>query len=146
MLGSIDRQASIAHNRPTLLQTPSPIPNIMLGKYSHLGILGGMTISCVVVAPLAAQLAAPQTDTSKSLYVSYPPADYQTASDRIFLIGSAPSEGNVSVNNQPVPRSQKGHFASVFNLKVGKNTFAIDYKGQTKTIVVTRSTILSPIP
>jgi N-acetylmuramoyl-L-alanine amidase len=111
----------------------------MLGKYSHLGILGGMTISCLVVAPLAAQLAAPQTDTSKSLYVSYPPADYQTASDRIFLIGSAPSEGNVSVNNKPVPRSQKGHFASVFNLKVGKNTFDIDYKGQTKTIVVTRS-------
>lgn len=112
----------------------------MLGKYSHLGILGGMTISCLVVAPLAAQLAAPQTAAaSKSLYVSYPPADYQTASDRIFLIGSAPSEGKVSVNNKPVPRSQKGHFASVFNLKVGKNTFEVDYKGQTKTIVVTRS-------
>jgi N-acetylmuramoyl-L-alanine amidase len=112
----------------------------MLGKYSHLGIFGGMTISCLVVAPLAAQLVTPQmAATSKSLYVSYPPADYQTASDRIFLIGSAPSEGNVSVNNKPVPRSQKGHFASVFNLKVGKNTFEVDYKGQTKTIVVTRA-------
>jgi N-acetylmuramoyl-L-alanine amidase len=111
----------------------------MLGKYSHLGILGGMTISCLVAPLVGAQLVAPQIAASKSLYVSYPPADHQTASDRIFLIGSAPSEGKVSVNNKPVPRSQKGHFASVFNLKVGKNTFEVDYKGQTKTIVVTRS-------
>jgi N-acetylmuramoyl-L-alanine amidase len=111
----------------------------MLGKYSHLGILGGMTISCLVAPLVAAQLVAPQIAASKSLYVSYPPADHQTASDRIFLIGSAPSEGKVSVNNKPVPRSQKGHFASVFNLKVGKNTFEVDYKGQTKTIVVTRA-------
>jgi N-acetylmuramoyl-L-alanine amidase len=107
----------------------------MLGKYSHLGILGGMTISCLVAAPLTrAQLAA-----SKSLYVSYPPADYQTAADRVFVIGSAPSEGKVSINKTPIPRSQKGHFASVFNLKVGKNTFDINYQGQSKTIVVTRA-------
>jgi N-acetylmuramoyl-L-alanine amidase len=106
----------------------------MLGKYSQLGILGGIAIAAMSVAPLVRS----QVATSK-LYISYPPADYQTASDRIFLIGSAPSEGKVSVNNKPVPRSQKGHFASVFNLKVGKNTFEVDYKGQTKTIVVTRA-------
>jgi N-acetylmuramoyl-L-alanine amidase len=112
----------------------------MLGKYSHLGILGGaIGLSTICVPLVAAQLISPQAATSKSLYVSYPPADYQTASDRIFLIGSAPSEGKVSVNNQPVPRSQKGHFASVFNLKVGKNTFEVDYQGQSKKIVVTRS-------
>ena len=105
----------------------------MLGKYSHLGILGGVVISVAVTPLVVAQILTPK------LYVSYPPADYQTASDRIFLIGSAPSEGKVSVNKKPVPRSQRGHFASVFNLKVGKNTFEIDYKGQSKTIVVTRS-------
>jgi N-acetylmuramoyl-L-alanine amidase len=111
----------------------------MLGKYSHLGILGGIIISALAVAPLVVA----QIDTPK-LYISYPPADYQTASDRIFLIGSAPSEGKVSVNKNPVPRSQKGHFASVFNLKVGKNTFEVDYKGQSKTIVVTRSAAAAP--
>ena len=112
----------------------------MLGKYSHLGLLGCAIVSGSILAPLVtAQLVAPQQATSKLLYVSYPPADYQTAADRIFLIGSAPSTGKVSVNNKPVPRSQKGHFASVFNLKVGKNTFEVDYQGQTKTIVVTRS-------
>jgi N-acetylmuramoyl-L-alanine amidase len=105
----------------------------MLGKYSHLGILGGIAISAALTPLVMAQVVTPK------LLVSYPPADYQTASDRIFLIGSAPSEGKVSVNKQPVPRSQKGHFASVFNLKVGKNTFEVDYQGQSKTIVVTRS-------
>jgi N-acetylmuramoyl-L-alanine amidase len=111
----------------------------MLGKYSQLGILGGVIALCPIVAPVVmAQLAAPDA-TSKSLYVSYPPADYQTSADRIFLIGSAPSEGKVSINSKSVPRSLKGHFASVFNLKVGKNSFEVDYKGQSKTIVVTRS-------
>ncbi len=102
----------------------------MFGKYSLLGILGSIPIACLMTAPLAAE---------GSLYISYPPADYQTATDRIFVIGSAPSEGYVSINNKPVPRSKKGHFASVFNLKVGKNTFEIDYKNQHKAIVVTRA-------
>jgi N-acetylmuramoyl-L-alanine amidase len=102
----------------------------MFGKYSLLGIVGSIPIACLMIAPLAAE---------GSLYISYPPADYQTATDRIFVIGSAPSEGYVSINNKPVPRSKKGHFASVFNLKVGKNTFEIDYKNQHKAIVVTRA-------
>lgn len=104
----------------------------MFGKYSHLGSLGGIAISCLVAAPLAAE---------RSLYISYPPADYQTAADRVFLIGSAPSEGQVSINNQRIPRSKKGHFASVFNLKFGKNTFEIAYKNQHKEVVVTRSAV-----
>jgi N-acetylmuramoyl-L-alanine amidase len=111
----------------------------MLGKYSHLGILGSAMVLCPVVVPMVVAQLVPPISTSQSLYVSYPPANYQTAADRIFLIGSAPSEGSVSINNKSVPRSEKGHFASVFNLKVGKNSFEVDYKGQNKTIVVTRS-------
>jgi N-acetylmuramoyl-L-alanine amidase len=113
----------------------------MLGKYSHLGILGGAIILCPFVAPIVMAQLTPPDAASKSLYVSYPPANYQTSADRIFLIGSAPTEGKVSINQTSVPRSLKGHFASVFNLKVGKNTFDVDYKGQTKTIVVTRSAV-----
>jgi N-acetylmuramoyl-L-alanine amidase len=113
----------------------------MLGKYSQLGIVGSAIVLCPVVAPIVMAQLTPPDAASKSLYISYPPADYKTAADRIFLIGSAPSEGKVSINQTSVPRSLKGHFASVFNLKVGKNTFDVDYKGQTKTIVVTRSAI-----
>ncbi len=108
----------------------------MFGKYSYLGLLGGMTISLVMPTPIV---------TAESpLYISYPPNNYQTASDRIFLIGSAPTVGQVTIDRKPVPRSQKGHFAAVFNLKVGKNTFEVDYKGQSKTISVTRSAPVIP--
>ncbi len=102
----------------------------MLGKYSQLGIIGGIAIVSVLPSPIAA---------SESLYISYPPAEYQTSADRIFLIGSAPIGGEVMIDRKSIPRSQKGHFAAVFNLKVGKNTFEINYKGQSKTIRVTRS-------
>jgi N-acetylmuramoyl-L-alanine amidase len=102
----------------------------MFGKYSHLGILGGIAVSCVIAAPSIA---------AESLYVSYPPADYKTESDRIFLIGSAPNDAPVSINKSPVVRSPKGHFASSFDLKAGKNTFEIKYKGETKIVTVTRS-------
>ncbi len=103
----------------------------MFGKYSHLGILGSIAVGC---------LTATQSIAAESLYVSYPPADYQTASDRIFVIGSAPSDGQVSINKQPIVRSPKGHFANSYDLKVGKNTFEIKYKGETKIVTVTRST------
>jgi N-acetylmuramoyl-L-alanine amidase len=102
----------------------------MFGKYSHLGILGGIAVSCLIAAPSIAV---------ESLYVSYPPANYQTESDRIFLIGSAPNDAQVSINKNPVVRSPKGHFASSFDLKTGKNTFEIKYKGETKILTVTRS-------
>jgi N-acetylmuramoyl-L-alanine amidase len=101
----------------------------MFGKYSHLGILSSIPLACLMAAPLAAE---------GTLYISYPPANHQTSSERIFLIGSAPSEGNVSINNKPVPRSKKGHFASMFDLKVGKNRFEIDYKNQRKELIITR--------
>ncbi len=111
----------------------------MLGKHSHLGIfLSSIPIACLMATPLTAE---------GTLYISYPPADYQTSTDRIFVIGSAPSEGYVSINNKPVPRSKKGHFASIFDLKVGKNRFEIDYKNQHKALVITRTaTVKSAAP
>jgi N-acetylmuramoyl-L-alanine amidase len=110
----------------------------MFGKYySQLGLLGGIAIVQMMPTPIVA---------TESLYISYPPTNYQTAADRIFLIGSAPKPGEVTIDRKPVPRSPKGHFAAVFNLKVGKNTFRINYKGQNKTITVTRSPTSKPIP
>lgn len=104
----------------------------MLGKHWPLGILGGCSIAGAIALPLVA---------SQSLYISYPPANYQTAAERIFVIGSAPSTGTVSIDNKPIPRSPKGHFAVSFALKVGTNTFDINYQGQTKKLVVTRATV-----
>ncbi len=101
----------------------------MFRKYSHLGILGSIAVGCLIAAPSIA---------AESLYISYPPANHQTGADRIFLIGSAPSDGQVSINQKPVDRSPKGHFASSYELKVGKNTFELKYKNETKIITVTR--------
>jgi N-acetylmuramoyl-L-alanine amidase len=107
----------------------------MFRKYSHLGILGSIAVGCLIAAPSIA---------AEALYVSYPPVNHQTGSDRIFLIGSAPSDGQVSINKNPVARSPKGHFASSYDLKVGKNTFELKYKDETKIITVTRKSANIP--
>lgn len=64
------------------------------------------------------------------LYVAYPPPNHQTTSDRIFFIGTAAPDGDVSINDQVIQRSQGGHFAPTLPLEVGENTFIISYKNQ----------------
>ena len=76
---------------------------------------------------------------NESLRVVYPPANHQTTADRIFLIGTAPPQGAVTVNNQLVSdRSQSGHFAPSFPLKLGVNTFTLRHQNQTVNLQVTR--------
>jgi N-acetylmuramoyl-L-alanine amidase len=101
----------------------------MLGKYSigSLGILAAVAIASPILAD------------GKGLTVSYPPTTHKTDAEQIFAIGSAPTTGEVKINEQVVPRSPNGHFASVLPLKIGKNTISIEYKGQTKTLTVTRT-------
>ena len=72
------------------------------------------------------------------LCVVYPPANHQTTSDRIFLIGSAPQGGEVLVNGKPVTRSQAGHFAPTFPLQLGDNLFTVQYQNQQVQIKVKR--------
>jgi N-acetylmuramoyl-L-alanine amidase len=79
------------------------------------------------------------------LSVVYPPADHQTTANQIFLIGTAPPQGKVLVNGKAIVRSQAGHFAPSFPLKVGDNLFTLRYQNQQVQIKVQRlSTTATP--
>lgn len=82
------------------------------------------------------ELAA--TPARESLFLSYPPPTHQTSAARIFLIGSAPPEGEVSINGQPIRRSPAGYFAPSFPLQLGENRFTVRYGSQEIQVAVTR--------
>ncbi|MDM9380824.1 N-acetylmuramoyl-L-alanine amidase [Chlorogloeopsis sp. ULAP01] len=98
-------------------------------------LLGSILSSTVVV------LAQEQ-----SLQVVYPPANYQTSSDKIFFIGTAPPTGQVLINGKPVNRSQSGHFAPSLPLKLGENLFTVSHQNQTVQIKVTRLATQPEVP
>ncbi len=83
-------------------------------------------------------LVALPTWASQPLGVVYPPADHQTTTAQIFLVGSAPIAGSVSVNGQTIARSPGGHFAPSFPLRLGENLFSLRYQTQELKIKVTR--------
>ncbi|MEG4234975.1 N-acetylmuramoyl-L-alanine amidase [Microcoleus sp. Pol11C3] len=72
------------------------------------------------------------------LFVAYPPANHKTTADRIFLIGTAPAPGQVSVNGNQISRTTSGHFAPTFPLQIGENLFTLRYENQELKIKVTR--------
>jgi N-acetylmuramoyl-L-alanine amidase len=76
--------------------------------------------------------------SQQALFIAYPPADYQTTSDRIFLIGTASASGQVLVNGKPINRSKAGHFAPSFSLRMGENLFKVSYGKEELQIKVTR--------
>ena len=80
------------------------------------------------------------------LSVVYPPDNHETTADRIFLIGTAPPTGEVTVNGQPIERSAAGHFAPSFPLQMGENTLTLKYGSQTLTLHVTRTSDAPPAP
>ncbi|ACK71664.1 cell wall hydrolase/autolysin [Gloeothece citriformis PCC 7424] len=70
--------------------------------------------------------------------VVYPPNNHQTTAEKIFLIGTASPKGQVLINGQPVDRSQAGHFAPSFPLKMGDNVFTIRYNQQEIKLKINR--------
>ena len=64
---------------------------------------------------------------AQSLKVVYPPVNHQTISESIFIIGSAPASGNVSVNGKQIKRSPQGNFAPTIPLSLGENEIVIRY-------------------
>jgi N-acetylmuramoyl-L-alanine amidase len=86
-----------------------------------------------------AQVTPPITQPPPAtLKVVYPPANHTTTAKQIFLIGTAPLGGQVLVNGQPIGRSAAGHFVPSFPLKLGENTFQVQYGTQILTLKVTR--------
>jgi len=82
----------------------------------------------------------------QGLFLTYPPNNHQTVSDRIFLIGSAPPTGSVTVNGQVIKRNAAGNFAPSFPLQLGENRFKLQYEQQQINLLVTRLDPRSQIP
>jgi N-acetylmuramoyl-L-alanine amidase len=97
------------------------------------------------IAPVVFVASSAATQEN-SLKVVYPPNNHETASASIFLIGNAPSQGDVLVNNQKIKRSSQGNFAPSFPLQVGENLFTIRYQNQEIKLKVTRKLDRPEIP
>ena len=90
-------------------------------------------------------LAHPQPSYGgEALKVVYPANDHKTTAEQIFLIGTAPSTGDVTVNGKVIDRSPTGNFAPSFPLDIGENTFNLEYDDQTLTLKVIRTSV-SPL-
>lgn len=94
-----------------------------------IGSVGIGTVSSGFIQTVQAQ---------SSLNLVYPPNNHQTSSDRIFFIGTAAPQGEVSINGKVVERSPQGNFAPSFPLRIGENRFTLRYGNETKTITITR--------
>jgi len=101
----------------------------------------GLVVLGMIVAIASVAVAA------QPLVVAYPPANHETTADRIFLLGTAPAQGEVFVNDKLIEtRSSTGHFAPTFPLQVGENTFNLRYENQEVKIKVTRNSNQPEVP
>ncbi len=77
----------------------------------------------------------------------YPPPNHETTAERIFLIGTAASKTEVTVNGQVLrDRSPGGHFSPSFPLRIGENTFTLRSGAQTLNLTVRRKSATSLLP
>jgi len=101
----------------------------------------GLTIvvlGCLMVYPASAQ--------EQPLYIAFPRNNYETTSQQVFFLGTAPPTGEVLINGQPIKRSSSGHFAPTYLLKMGDNLFNVRYQNQEIQIKVTRGSREPQIP
>ncbi|MBW4516954.1 MAG: N-acetylmuramoyl-L-alanine amidase [Timaviella obliquedivisa GSE-PSE-MK23-08B] len=80
------------------------------------------------------------------LFVAYPADGYETNATQIFLIGTAPAAGEVTINGQRVERSDAGHFAPTLPLQLGENVFDLRYGSQRLKLRVIRASSAPPTP
>ncbi|MBD2627823.1 N-acetylmuramoyl-L-alanine amidase [Trichormus variabilis] len=81
-----------------------------------------------------------------SLVVVFPPTNYQTSTEKIFFIGTAPANGQVLINGKPISRSKTGHFSPSLPLQVGENLFRVTYQNQEREVKVTRLSTQLELP
>ncbi len=82
----------------------------------------------------------------ESLLVVFPPTNYQTSTEKIFFIGTAPADGQVLINGKLVNRSQAGHFSPSFPLQLGENIFKVRYQNQEREIKIIRVSSQPELP
>ncbi|MFN3925871.1 MAG: N-acetylmuramoyl-L-alanine amidase [Pseudanabaenaceae cyanobacterium] len=83
---------------------------------------------------------------SPRLHLSYPPQGHTTTSHRLFFIGTAPPQGNVTINGQVIKRTPDGHFAPSLPLRLGVNDFTVRYQAQEIKVKVLRLPAQPPPP
>jgi N-acetylmuramoyl-L-alanine amidase len=82
----------------------------------------------------------------QDLLVAYPPNNHKTTAARIFLIGTAPSQGDVFVNGRRIQRNAAGHFAPSVPLQVGDNVFTLKHQNQQLQLKVIRQSTEITLP
>lgn len=80
------------------------------------------------------------------LSVVYPPEGHETTAAQIFLIGTAPVPGEVTINGESIQRSAAGHFAPSVPLQLGENVFTLRYQDQELVLRVIRVAATPPVP
>ncbi len=98
-------------------------------------------ISAIATSSLIVNISPAQAETP--LKVVYPPPQHQTTAEQIFIIGSAPAAGNVTINGNIIDRSPSGYFAPSVPLNMGENRVTVRYNNETLTYIITR---VSPQP
>ena len=88
-----------------------------------IGIFVVAMLSLIFALATGAQGFSPPTQ----LHLTYPPLQHTTTSDRLFFIGTAPKDGNVSINGKPISRSDAGHFVPSLPIALGENNFNVKY-------------------
>ena len=81
-----------------------------------------------------------------SLVVVFPQPNYQTSTEKIFFLGTAPPDGQVFINGKPINRSQAGHFSPSLPLQLGENIFTVRHQNQELQIKVTRLNTQPELP
>lgn len=93
----------------------------------------------ILTQPTIVQAQVQAQAQAQPLFIAYPPANHETTSDRIFLIGTAAPQGTVTVNGKPIPRNAAGHFAPSVPLQLGNNRFTLQYGSQTLNLSIKRN-------
>ncbi|MDJ0600104.1 MAG: SH3 domain-containing protein, partial [Crocosphaera sp.] len=107
-------------------------------------LLGLTIISCLSVQ--SSIMLTSVANAQQPLYLAYPPKNHQTTADKIFLIGTASPQGDVTVNGKKIQRSNQGHFAPSFPLKLGVNRFILRHNNKAINLTVTRNSVTPNIP
>lgn len=125
----------------------SPIRFILAGLASAGLASGGLIYAPGLITTAMGNEASSDTAYSNTeLRIVYPPPGHETTAEQIFLIGTAPAEGEVQVNGEVIDRSSAGHFAPSFPLTIGENVFTLEYGDQHLELRVTRVSTQSPVP
>ncbi len=82
----------------------------------------------------------------ESLLVVFPPTNYQTSTEKIFFIGTAPPAGQVLINGKVIKRSHSGHFSPSFPLQLGENIFKVRYQNQEREVKINRVSTQPELP